>query len=542
MATGSNKRLVWNTKELVTSTDLMRAQSFSAYDIDELLRYWLNVQGDVGAQTEYKTALASPPPSEVLNGLLPLPQLGGKNLFISPGVALMADPDVSPNTDDSPYKLIVDPGVPTASPTLQLTTNGGGSPRIDIIECSRLDTALETANVNIYNVSTGNFSPASLTKSAEGRMVYRIRTGVIGGGLPVAAAGWLPLAVVSVPAGGVNWDDCAVWDVRPLVTDRVLPSKRTSGFRDHYRQLDYKIDRFHASPKVQLFGQAELELFGYRLGGTLRPGSPGALEEDATVGPPTLAYIDLADNKNYASDFAAAVHTMGWAYIGIPLGTDGNPFGARWVKYTKGTTAMVPREPRGIFCVSPTPPVVGGGSNPLYGPGTQLVKVPTATGLETGSLQMAAVCIAGLWQNSGPEFVGGFATNRVQHIAYETAAIVGDFPGGTVLTALPSNAPIISFSGAVMPSGARSLRVRIAATVAVTNELLRIYMRDINDATKRAAVVATLLSPPVSVDWIVDLPLEPVGTFSITPRKFSIETAGASNITALSVQAIGWQF
>ena len=165
MASGQ-KRMVINTREKIISTDINRLQAFIGTQDAEELRWMLLAPADEGGAATVSGSATTPPNAMVLNGLWARPEVGTVNLFITPGVIAMVDPDAPPSADDSPCKIIVDDGVLLGGALV--LTPGAGSTRIDIVECSRTTQVLETDNRDIYNPSTGLFTPASVTKAAPG--------------------------------------------------------------------------------------------------------------------------------------------------------------------------------------------------------------------------------------------------------------------------------------------------------------------------------------------------------------------------------------
>jgi hypothetical protein len=133
------KELVINSLERAVSTDINRLQKFSNQYRAELMRALLNTSfgtDDSQSGGQYtpgsNSVTGTPVSSEIISGLLVQPQIGNFNVLVTPGFVWMLNPDGAP--DDSPYKEVLDAGVPAAG-TLTMSTNVSVSIRIDVIEC-----------------------------------------------------------------------------------------------------------------------------------------------------------------------------------------------------------------------------------------------------------------------------------------------------------------------------------------------------------------------------------------------------------------------
>ena len=341
MSSGA-KRMVINTQERAISPDINRLQSFAARVPAEFFRYLMDVSGnddlDAGAIiTEYST-LGTPLRAEIANGLLVKPQIGSLDLLIDPGVLYAIAPDG--DADSSVYKFIKSAGI-AAPALLAMTPNPAGSARIDVIECSiNPSVVTETDNRDIFNPSTGLFTPTSVTKVSEDQLTFRVRAGVAGTGYPAAVAGWLPLAVASLPAGTVSNDTITFWDVRPVLSDRALPGNLSLDYPPPLETNGW-LDSV-AGPVSTLTGHTTcVDDSGRRLGGRLRRGSPG-VDADTVV---------LTDTANADPTIVVAVQKLVYLYLLTPFGLP------RWARYTDfGSGVRKPRSPRGIPLVSRVPP------------------------------------------------------------------------------------------------------------------------------------------------------------------------------------------
>lgn len=355
------RRMVINTQERAVSTDINRLQQFLGKDRAELWRYLIDVSAntddlDAGAVSTEYTTQETPLRGEILNGLTVQPQIGSFNLLIAPGVAFVIDPDAVPSTDDSSYKLVRDAGVQTLG-ALTMSGNVSGSIRIDVIECQRTEAIVETDNRDIFNPITGLFAATTVTKGTQSQFTYRVRQGTPGGGMPAAAAGWMILAVASVPNGATSNDQITFWDVRPLVNDRIFAPLNLS--LSLSKELRSRAKAVFITPHTVLSGVVERTLGTRRLGGRIRPGVPLT---DANS-------INVDDAANIGSGQTPVLNSFWFLYFCTPFGLP------RWARYTDSSSgSRIPRSPRGIPVVSNVPPNQDGSP-------TGVIALPTSTGL-----------------------------------------------------------------------------------------------------------------------------------------------------------------
>lgn len=391
MASGQ-KAIKYNTRERVISPDQNRAEAFAEATLAEIYRVlmntgWSSDDVDAGAVASENASVTSPILAEVFDGLMVQPQSGSTSCFVTAGLAFFIDPDS--DADASNYKFVEDAGVQVPG-TLVIPANAGGSPRIDIIECSWASVVTETDNRDIYDPTTDTFTAQTVTKVTAGKLTYRVRSGSIGGGFASVgtASGWLPLAVVSAPAGSTTCDQCTFWDVRPLINDRSFAPFNMSRSRGiEKRAFGQAVP---SGGTVLLSGVFEHEISGRRIGGRIRPGVPLT---DANS-------IDIKAAANQEPGTSLTGNKLWFVYIMTPFGLP------RWARYTDGPSGRVPRSPRGIPIVSTTGPLED--STP-----SAAISLPTITGLG-GSSSVAIMVVAGL-------VVGGTTTGvacdgRVQTI------------------------------------------------------------------------------------------------------------------------------
>jgi hypothetical protein len=454
--------MIYNTRERVISQDQNRAERFAAADRAESYRLLMNNRNAVftggGGVVEFGSyvdtvlqntaAVGTPLRGDVIDGLVVLPQAGSLNLLVSPGVVGLDDPDGETgssdpnpaNPDDSRYKIVDDPGV-TNLGTLVMSAGSGGQTRIDVIEVQRNSTVLETDNRDIFNPSTGLFSPIAVTKVIQGELTYRVREGTPGAGLPANVQGWLPLCVASVPSAAASVDDMTFWDVRPLVKDRIAAGTDLQSILQPIDPGSYlNSNDFTDTTKTLLTGVVNSRAAMYLAGGAIG--------------------IDLQDPVNQAAgaSFTAGDPWYLWAIFPGNL--------PRWVRYVDSPTVpRIPNAGRGILAVY------------QFGAATDLgfgtVPPPTATGI-TGS-QTAVLLAAGICADlgAGPVPVG------ITLSAGETVPSDGAFMQGPAPTAVGSADQYALVAGTNFPKMAKAVKValasRISGTVAVgftyTNEI-----------------------------------------------------------------------
>lgn len=387
------KRFVFNTRERALSGDQNRVQNVHDQMLAEILRGLFDASSELdqkaGSVEVFSTGSETPPSATIIAGIRPRPEVGTINLFVEGGSLVIVDKP-APTTDESKLAFVVDPGVQTAG-VLTLTPGSGGSIRIDVIECQRIEPVLESDNRDIFNPSTGLFTPAMVDKVVAARLTYRIRTGTIGGGFPGIAAGWLPLAVCSVPSGATTWDDVTLWDVRPLASERVQQPFNAYPSLNYVHRHNVACDNVTAPGEIRQSGVVDVSFGAYRAGGRLiHPGT-------------TNDYIDVANTTLWAAGFASAA--LPWyLYAVFPFGLP------RWVQYSPASAGI--REPRGIRGI----PVVSRWEPRYDGrPSINAALTPAWTGLLDPASQNAILLLAGLQADPGGGPTGILADGHVIH-------------------------------------------------------------------------------------------------------------------------------
>ena len=383
MSSGS-RELQFNPLERMVSTDLVRAQDFAACAVSEMLRALLDTNygtDDVLAGGAYlpNFVQAQPLVGEILGGLVFVPNVGSVGSLVTTGVACVYDPDTDASTDDSQYKQIQDLG----TNLLVLTANTSGNARIDVVECARVqpDNVFETDSRDVFNTVTGLFMAVTVNKVTAGQFQYRIRLGTPGSGFPGTAQGWLPLAVALVPNGATVWDPCTVWDVRPLIDDRIFGVQNVSQDLPRRTKLLYS-SSLGAGTQHIVSGVAEANAITRRVGGRIQRGTPGT-----DLGQP---FVDFSDGANQEAGLSlvGTNPALIFYYLCTPFGLP------RWSRYTDAAAGIrVPRSPRGIPVISKVPP------SHVYGISTAAIDLPDS--LEFDGQTSLGVCFGATTFNGG---------------------------------------------------------------------------------------------------------------------------------------------
>ncbi len=431
------RNLVINPQERLVSSDANRMQAFAHRDSAEFLRYLLDVTAEddsaAGAVITEYNAVGTPMRGEIINGLLVRPVGGGLDLTVDAGLVMLLSPDAAP--DESDYKYVKNAAV--SAGTLAMTANSSGSVRIDVIEC-QIDATpgLVTATRDVFNTITGTFAAVLLTKEKYGQLVFRVRLGTPGSGMPGSVSGWLPLAVAKVPDGTVTNDTITFWDVRPLINDRVNSVTALSAI-PQVIDLDGQLIR-NGATDVPFTGVVHATLSGRRVGGLMRRGTPGTDADN----------INWGDTANQDTGTIVEPLSTGAIYMYLAC-----PFGLpRWSRYTDGPSNRVPRSPRGIPIISKTIP-----SNFTKAPSSALA-LPTSTGL--GGTTSEAVAICSTLANGVSQFSSLACANRgVFHESTFPSQFTGAYSAG-VITFTPAD-------GTFIPANAKAIYVTIDVQITV---------------------------------------------------------------------------
>lgn len=556
MTTG-RKFLQTNSRERAVSADLNRLQVFAAAAANEFARGQLLRPVDDTAYVG--TTLLPPGPANtaaldidapssplygvVIDGLMVLVPAAGTSYLITPGQALIIDPDGEagssnpnpPNPDDSIAKLVQAPGVSVLG-TLQWTPNPGPGLRIDVIEMQRLEEVAETDNRDIFDPSTGLFGAATVTKVTTGGFTYRVREGVPGGGLPSGALGWMPLAIVATPAGAVDLDTCTIWDVRWLASDMAEPFAMVRPFDSRDIRRKWFNDQRTSPGELRLSGQSMANYIGFKTGGLFwEMSNPGQ------------QYIDLNSAFYRATGFAPINGTPYFVYSVWP-----GSF-VRWVRYyqtpTTGQGGRTPGAFRGIPTVSHIPPLLGVPVAPV---------APSASWGLNASTQNARLVASGV-VDAGGVLRGGVDDGDLVHLQWRDdlgspyAVVNAALPGGNIAdwTLLP---------GVHFPAGCNRIRVMVTLLFSALpspgdsfqlNEAFDLYnptvaLSYLQVRSESKTVIQTDPIPAVVHNTTVDLPVGGDG-LSITGALVFRGTftgltgsAAAPTLTAAGLAIIGW--
>lgn len=521
------RRLVHNTREQLLSNDHNRAQSFSAAGRENLLRALYNDlrQGfySFPGWAVPRTALEAPLAADVYSGLMVRVD-NATSLLIDPGVMTAWIGTTDP--DGSSLALVVDPGVQTLG-QLTFTANGGGFPRLDVIECSVSQVVTEQSNRNIFDPGSGIFVPALVDKVVEARLTYRIRLGTPGGGYPGNAAGWLPLAVACVQPGAANFSQVDFWDVRPLVEERIGIGTQPSGtlqFASH-RACEYSLID---TGSQGLEGYSDAVFGGYAAGGDFRKSSASSLAQFNGVAAPNggeAARFYWNAAENHAAGFAMPV--AGYVYLAavFPAGLP------RWVRYSQAAisphASRLPRGPRGILVVTNTAPLADG-----Y---FAAVNLPTSSGFTSAA---PGVLLA----------IGVTASSAVaQGIGSDGWHYMGALSGVLAFTPIVTTASSAAWDlpAAWFPQAVSELKVRISGNLEVAasgRQSIQVALEPSGGGTVMAFLAsdvqfAAIPSPGINPFHIdVRIPLPRTGRFATNRFGFrvSILFGGLPAPTALT--------
>lgn len=435
------KAEVINPRERAISSDVNRLQAFLAASVADALSYLLDAQGtdsfnvsqgQSGGGAAPATTTGTPMRGVVMSGLLVTPAVGSNATTVAPGVLLACNPDPAPNPDDSVYKLIADPG----TIALTMPTNSSGGAQVYVVECSRLDTVLETDNRDQFNNSTGLFSPVNVNKVVASRLAYRVRAVAIASGVTFAA-GWLPLMVAVAPNGATTWNDCVhMWDVRPLANDHFRGPNLLASKYAHVYESNFRID--FGTPLLR--GRALAQSPGGRLLG-------GELALDALG-----TSIDTTSTSVQATGFVFTSNRPYYLYLAEPYGLP------RWCRYTSvASGSRSPGPLRGmpvlVDSAAAADPFAGTNAN------SAAFNMPSAFGFAQQVAQGTAVCVwAGMVGAANTQVQDGAddGLRFSQQAAQTTAASASSTTDATFLLTCAVN----------VPRNARAAYVRLFASYA----------------------------------------------------------------------------
>jgi hypothetical protein len=442
MTVGS-RSVVINNLERALSSDINRLQTFKDSSVRELARWMFGVheeQGEVypGWITETPASAVDPYQNSVIvNGLMPYPLNGSTTMFVTAGLAFMQDFAATP--DQTAFCYVNDPGVQLGG--VLVLTPAPGATRIDIIECRLLEGVLEQDNRDIFNPATALFTPALVDKVRAGRLEYRIREGAPGGGFPGVASGWLPLAVVSVPSAAATWDDCTIWDVRPLLSGSHKPPFITWK-QDNNTQVFWPSASYAAGgiPPLYCTGKSVVEL--------------GPFNQSGIIGnhPTGDPWIDLANAANWANGAVPVADLPYYVWALTPFGLPS------WRKYVGA--AISPRRPggmAGVMAVSMVAPTTRGYPSLAIAP-------PAVTGLG-GSTLYGALVACGMINAAGTAGLPFISDGNWVYLGFSSNLIGGDapilLPGVEAAIAGASTSEYSTVDNVFFPATAKAVRVNV---------------------------------------------------------------------------------
>jgi hypothetical protein len=375
---GSGQReIVMVDLERAEPEDVIRGIRFTTAARNEALRY-LNsgrVQGDPfnfpGLVETHDTVPADEVAHQVLGGLLVRCDNIGFLTVERGAVAMFQPARASLTADDSPW-IFSDAPAMTDPLILTFLANGGPGIRWDIIECQvAADSVTEGPIVrDVLDPVTEQFSPQNLNKVTKGLVTYRTRRGTQGAGIPAIDPDWCPLAAVHVRADATGFDNCDVYDIRPLLAERcyfspahplVVPTGLVgTGYRLHFAENDIAAATQAGVNGRVLAGYFRAHFGGYWSGGRIRRNLPSA--SIATFG--STAVTDA--NTPYFNPEATQNQSSGFSIAGDDRFTIGAYFPRgypRWVRYSQlplvpstanrlRKTGRLPEGPRGILMLT----------------------------------------------------------------------------------------------------------------------------------------------------------------------------------------------
>lgn len=455
------KAVQQNTRERVVSGDWNRMQRLSAGFDNEMARRAMlspvDDSGYVGVTFQNPgpvsaafdvLAPAAPDYAGILNGLMVLVPAAATHVLVTPGALVVVDPEgqvgssdpsaLNPDDGPGPGRSVVSEGVSVVG-ALTWAPNPGPGSRVDVVECQRTQLVIETDNRDVFDPSTGLFTPQAVTKVTGGELTFRIRQGAPGGGLPAPALGWVALAVISAPAGAVDLDACHVWDVRPLLSDLARPFAQVRSIFPTLDRWRMVCEDKSAVGELRLSGESQGNYLGWRMGGLFR--ELGVAD-----------FIDLQNAPFYqAAGFAPVASLPFYVYSLWPGGY------VRWVRYypspVAGVGGRVPGTFRGIVAVSQVPPFNG---QPLAP-----VATPSAWGLGTSTIfgqMMAAGQV-----DTGAVLRGFVADGNLTYFAGENSPVVAPFSLVNLGAGL-DDANFVLTPGVHFPAGARRIRVQVISS------------------------------------------------------------------------------
>lgn len=188
-------RIIYNTRERALSTDLNDTTNLIHRGLMQALKAVLGERS--GVVEGFETTIVGV----------------GLDVTVSPGIALLNTGGST--ADDSDFTWIE---LDTAD-TVTLPAADGANPRWDVIEIEENDAVVLSTPRDIFDPSTGTFTPQAVTKRRGSSPTISVRSGTPAATplLPAGIAGRIPLAYIRVPAAAANLVTTDFVRCRPLV-------------------------------------------------------------------------------------------------------------------------------------------------------------------------------------------------------------------------------------------------------------------------------------------------------------------------------------
>ena len=277
------RRIIWNTRERLTSTDLQDVQTLQHR---ALLEATVLLASGGGTRRH-----------GVVSGLQVTVLGGGMDVSVSAGLATIAA--IAPTADDSASQWV-------ELESAQTVTVGAAdpvNPRWDVIEIEAADAVELSSLRDIFNPALGTFTPATVEKRRRSTPTLYVTAGTPAAvpTFPSGSAGRLPLGYVYVPAVAVALDLNSEVLCRPMLS---------------------RLDSLRNDTAVQVRGggvsadgtTATVELHGAQ--GTFDDGTPWEIDDGTVLTPNTVgataAYPNAAADTLYHAYAVKARYPAGY--------------------------------------------------------------------------------------------------------------------------------------------------------------------------------------------------------------------------------------
>lgn len=340
-----------NTLERAVTTDINDMQTFIASDRNQTFRRefqhpsfgQMTIESGGSSVDTDLSVLPSGDNGTVHNcigGLMVRPDNSGYLLVDAGSAAFYVPAFTGATAFDSPYIVVDSIGV-TLATDLLFTPNAGAGPRCDWIEC-RPVLATTQQSRDIFDATTQTFTSNLVDKITVAELEFRVRTGVADEGFAALDQEWMPLACVVVQVGATGFNNCDVYDVRPLIEGR------TNAYATDYVAVDdpgSPHEGFHllecsvapGNSKDHASGWALGEFRGNSVGGQVWKNTPSQLGNFGSEDDSDFECNDTDNQIVFASQ--APVDTTGHLNVIVALYPRGL---RRWVRYSQNSISPVP--------------------------------------------------------------------------------------------------------------------------------------------------------------------------------------------------------